>query len=174
MHGVCVCVVLAGVCETATNCSRLSGSLPTELGGLYKSYEMVVRDMPLLSGSLPTQLGRLPSTLEMLELSHLDRISGTLPRAIGGPCHWPADIKNGVNALAVNLAASHTHACHIVSRLSLSAIPQLSGTLPDVRGWRMGVAQLSLTGPTLLSGTLPSAISLLHRVDFSGNRHLSG
>jgi ribosomal protein L30/L7E len=44
-----------------TNCTRLSGTLPTELGGLYKSFELLVRDVPLLSGSLPTQLSRLQS-----------------------------------------------------------------------------------------------------------------
>jgi hypothetical protein len=66
------------------------------------------------------------------------------------------------------------HACHIAARLSISRNAHLSGTLPNLRSWRTGVAQLTLTGPSQLSGTLPTTIAHLHRATLAYNPRLSG
>jgi len=131
--------------------TRLSGTVPTEVGELERLTYLFLQDT-LLSGTLPPEIGNVYflQTLRTFDTS----LSGTLPPEIGDLAHL-----NSLHFGATYLSGALPSQLGKLSRLvvMLPYETSISGTLPSEFGKLSELAYLYLSD-TSLSGTLPTEL----------------
>jgi hypothetical protein len=142
--------------------NALSGSLPSTLGELGGSLEVLYASANRLDGTLPTQIGRL----ERLRYLHADRnaISGTLPSSLGKLRALRA-LQLSRDAISGSVPTQLGGASDLRS-LKLND-NRLDGNLTrwESLGAHAGLSMLDLYNNSM-SGELPASIARLHKLRF--------
>ena len=148
---------------------KLSGEIPSELGGLTKLVELILSRNGL-SGEIPSELGGL-TKLEYLHLNS-NRLSGEIPSELGGLANLTSLDLVG-NELSGEIP-SELGGLTVLERLWLLG-NGLSGEIPSELGRLANLTSLDLGGNGL-SGEIPSelgGLTNLRRLHLYSNR-LSG
>ena len=114
----------------------LSGTIPSELGELTKLHYLLMRSTPLLSGTIPSELGGMSEIQDLLIHSN-PSLSGTIPSELGGLSELQ----------------------HLVMYSNLA----LSGSVPSLGGCKyLGVLDLQNCSLIGLPTSLPGSITHLY------------
>lgn len=138
--------------------SRLSGTLPSELGSLQKLETILLASNPKLSGTLPHLVSAKITTLDVSN----SRLSGTLSAGFfHSSSRHLQRLQLDHTRLSGTVAPSLGSCTKALQYLFVHASPALSGTLPSELG-RLGGRLLATSfASTRISGTLPSELGRL-------------
>ena len=168
-HGVTV-DVSGRVTELYLPLRQLSGTIPTELGGL-SSLEKLFLGKNQLSGAIPVELARL-SSLESLTLANNFQLSGTIPVELTQlPSLEHLVLSN--NQLSGTIPTELARLSNLVS-LFLNG-NQLTGAIPAELG-ELSSLKYVLLDQNRLSGAIPKELGKLSSLEFLsfGENQVSG
>ena len=138
------------VVELRLDNNRLSGTIPSSLGGL-PNLRWLFLAYNQLSGTIPSSLGGL--NLVILDLSR-NRLSGTIPSSLGGPpnLEWLVLAENQLSGTIPSSLGGlrNLELLHLAEN-------QLSGTIPSSLGGLTNLESFWLSY-NQLSGSIPAAL----------------